>query len=55
MDPIDPALQSTALKGVKPFLTLIIFDGVGSFSLGALLTAFRRATRLSNCFFKSLV
>ena len=39
MDPLDPALQSTAVSGVKPLLTLAIFAGVGSFFLGALLTA----------------
>ena len=39
MDPLDPALQSTAVSGVKPLLTLAIFAGVGSFFLGALVTA----------------
>ena len=42
MDPLDPALQSTAVSGVKPLLTLVIFAGVGSFFLGALVTAIRR-------------
>ncbi len=42
MDPLDPALQSTAVSGVKPLLTLTIFAGVGSFFLGALVTAIRR-------------
>ena len=42
MDPLDPALQSTAVSGVKPLLTLVIFAGVGSFFLGALFTAIRR-------------
>ena len=42
MDPLDPALQSTALSGVKPLLTLLIFAGLGSFFLGALVTAIRR-------------
>ena len=42
MDPLDPALQSTAVSGVKPLLTLAIFAGVGSFFLGALVTAIRR-------------
>ena len=42
MDPLDPAIQSTALSGVKPLLTLAIFAGVGSFFLGALVTAIRR-------------
>ena len=42
MDPLDPALQSTAVSGVKPLLTLAIFAGMGSFFLGALVTAIRR-------------
>jgi len=45
MDPLDPALQSTALTGVKPLLTLAIFAGVGSFFLGALVTAIRRGMK----------
>ena len=45
MDPLDPALQSTALSGVKPLLTLAIFAGVGSFFLGALVTATRRGIK----------
>ena len=45
MDPLDPALQSTALTGVKPLLTLVIFAGVGSFFLGALFTAIRRGMK----------
>ena len=45
MDPFDPALQSTALAGVKPLLTLAIFAGVGSFFLGALVTAIRRGMK----------
>ena len=45
MDPLDPALQSTAVTGVKPLLTLAIFGGVGSFFLGALFTAIRRGIK----------
>ena len=45
MDPFDPALQSTAVTGVKPLLTLAIFAGVGSFFLGALVTAIRRGIK----------
>ena len=45
MDPLDPALQSTALTGVKPLLTLAIFVGVGSFFLGALVTAIRKGMK----------
>ena len=68
MDPLDPALQSTALSGVKPLLTLTIFTGLASFFFGAVATAIRsgmkeefwfkfyqeRDAKLSNCFFKSL-
>ena len=45
MDPLDPALQSTAVSGVKPLLTLVIFAGFGSFFLGALATAIRRGMK----------
>ena len=45
MDPFDPALQSTAVTGVKPLLTLVIFAGVGSFFLRALVTAIRRGMK----------
>ena len=45
MDPLDPALQSTVATGVKPLLTLAIFTGIGSFSLGALVTAIRRGMK----------
>ena len=45
MDPLDPALQSTAVSGVKPLLTLVIFAGVGSFFFGALITAIRRGMK----------
>ena len=45
MDPLDPAFQSTVVSGVKPLLTLAIFAGVGSFFLGALVTAIRRGMK----------
>ena len=50
MDPLDPALQSTALSGVRPLLTLAIFAGLGSFFLGALVTAIRRGIKENGCF-----
>ena len=50
MDPLDPALQSTAVSGVKPLLTLAIFAGLGSFFLGALVTAVRRGKRENGWF-----
>jgi len=45
MDALDTALQSTAVSGVKPLLTLAIFAGLGSFFLGALVTAIRRGMK----------
>ena len=45
MDPLDPALQSTAVSGVKPLLTLAILAGVGTFFFGALFTAIRRGIK----------
>ena len=50
MDPLDPALQSTALSGVRPLLTLAIFAGLGSFFLGALVTAIRRGMKENGWF-----
>ena len=50
MDPLDPAIQSTAVSGVKPLLTLAIFTGVGSFFLGALFTAIRRGMKEEDWF-----
>ena len=50
MDPLDPALQSTAVTGIRPLLTLAIFAGLGSFSLGALVTAIRRGMRENGWF-----
>ena len=50
MDPFDPALQSTAVSGVRPLLTLAIFAGLGSFFLGALVTAIRRGMKENGWF-----
>ena len=50
MDPLDPAIQSTAVSGVRPLLTLAIFAGLGSFFLGALVTAIRRGMRENGWF-----
>ena len=50
MDPLDPALQSTSLSGVSPLLTLAIFAGLGSFFLGALVTAIRRGMQENGWF-----
>ncbi len=45
MDPLDPTLHSMAISGVKPLLTLAIFAIVGSFFIGALITAIRRGMK----------
>ena len=50
MDPLDPALQSTAVTGAKPLFTLAIFAGVGSFFFGALVTAIRRGMKEESWF-----
>ena len=50
MDPLDPALQSTAVSGVRPLLTLAIFAGLGSFFLGALVTAIKRGVKENGWF-----
>ena len=50
MDPLDPALQSTSVSGVRPLLTLAIFAGLGSFFLGALVTAIRRGMKENGWF-----
>ncbi len=50
MDPFDPALQSTAVSGVRPLVTLAIFAGLGSFFLGALVTAIRRGMKENGWF-----
>ena len=50
MDPFDPALQSTAVSGVRPLLTLAIFAGLGSFFLGALVTAIRKGMKENGWF-----
>ena len=50
MDPLDPVLQSTAVSGIRPLLTLAIFAGLGSFFLGALVTAIRRGMKENGWF-----
>ena len=50
MDPLDTAIQSTAVSGVRPLLTLAIFAGLGSFFLGALVTAIRRGMKENGWF-----
>ena len=50
MDPLDPALQSTAVSGIRSLLTLAVFAGLGSFFLGALVTAIRRGMKENGWF-----
>ena len=50
MDPLDPALQTTAVSGIRSLLTLAIFAGLGSFFLGALVTAIRRGMKENGWF-----
>ena len=50
MDSLDPALQSTAVSGIRSLLTLAIFAGLGSFFLGALVTAIRRGMKENDWF-----
>jgi len=50
MDPLDPALPSKAVSGVRPLLTLAISAGLGSFFLGALVTAIRRGMKENGWF-----
>ena len=50
MDPLDPAIPSNAISGVRPLLTLAIFAGLGSFFLGALVTAIRRGMKENGWF-----
>ena len=45
MDSFDPALQTAGSSLVKPFFTLTIFAGLGSFFLGALITAIKRGIK----------
>ncbi len=45
MDSFDLALQSADSSGVKPLLSLAIFAGLGSFFLGALITAIKRGIK----------
>ena len=50
MDPLDPVLKSNVVSGVKPLLTLAAFAGVGSFFIGALVTAVRRGMKEEDWF-----
>ena len=45
MDPLDTDFQNRSVTVVKPLLTLAIFTGMGSFFIGALVTAIRRGMK----------
>ena len=45
METFDTGLQNTAVFGVKPLISLAIFALLGSFFLGALVTAVRRGIK----------
>tara|TARA_Y100001968_G_scaffold182152_1_gene166803 strand:+ start:466 stop:645 length:180 start_codon:yes stop_codon:yes gene_type:complete len=45
MEVFDPAFQKSAVYGVKPLISLVIFALLGSFFLGALVTAVRRGMK----------
>ena len=45
MDSFDPAIQLTTSSGLKPLVTFAIFAALGSFFLGALLTAVREGVK----------
>ena len=45
METFDPGLQNIAVFGVKPLISLAIFALLGSFFLGALVTAVRRGIK----------
>ena len=45
MELFDPAIQTTASSSWETLLTLAIFAAVGSFFLGALITAVRKGMK----------
>tara|TARA_Y100001968_G_C19313224_1_gene695272 strand:- start:173 stop:358 length:186 start_codon:yes stop_codon:yes gene_type:complete len=45
MESFDPAYQNAAVSGVMPLISLAIFALLGSFFLGALVTAVRRGIK----------
>tara|TARA_Y100001968_G_C19041672_1_gene564797 strand:+ start:335 stop:514 length:180 start_codon:yes stop_codon:yes gene_type:complete len=45
MEELDPVFQNTAVFGVKPLISLLIFALLGSFFFGALETAVRRGIK----------
>ena len=50
MDAFDLVFQNTAASGVNPLISLEIFTILGSFFLGALLTAVRRGIKEEDWF-----
>tara|TARA_B100000700_G_C14767395_1_gene725055 strand:- start:387 stop:563 length:177 start_codon:yes stop_codon:yes gene_type:complete len=45
MDPFDPAIQSSAVYGMRPLISLAIFTCIGAFFFGALITAVRKGIK----------
>jgi len=50
MESFDPGFNNTALSGVEPLISLLIFALLGSFFLGALTTAVRRGIKEESWF-----
>ena len=45
VEPLDQVFQNTAVTGFRPLINLVIFAFLGSFFLGALVTAVRRGIK----------
>ena len=45
MDSFDPVIPSTVSTGWEPLVTLAVFAAIGSFFLGALVTAIRKGVK----------
>ena len=45
VEPLDQVFQNTAVTGFRPLIHLVIFAFLGSFFLGALVTAVRRGIK----------
>tara|TARA_Y100001968_G_scaffold309544_1_gene329442 strand:- start:1104 stop:1286 length:183 start_codon:yes stop_codon:yes gene_type:complete len=45
MEVFDPAFHNLSVSGIKPLISLLIISIVGSFFLGALVTAVKRGIK----------
>jgi len=45
VEPLDQVFHNTAVTGFRPLINLVIFAFLGSFFLGALVTAVRRGIK----------